>query len=123
MGENDRALESVAEFPYITGPGVSLQHAARGIAQLRVRAGVDRANGHEKMIGERQDIGAALAEGWNLESEYVDPEIKIFTEAARFHGGGKIDVGHSHQARFDAQRFRAAQAFERGFLQDAHALA
>src|SRR5260370_40539389 len=47
----------------------------------------------------------------------------MFTEAAGFHGGGKIDVGQSNQASFDAQSFRAAQAFERALLQDAQELA
>src|SRR5467141_1162050 len=80
--ENHRALESIAEFPDIAGPGVGHKHPARRIAQLHIRAAVDGTNGHEKMIGERQDIGAALTKRRNRESENVEPEKKIFTEAA-----------------------------------------
>ena len=69
--ENHRALESIAEFTDIAGPGVGREHAARRVAQLHRRAGMDEANHHKKMIGERQNIGAALAERWNLESEDV----------------------------------------------------
>src|SRR5207302_3866183 len=121
--ENHRTLESVAEFANVAGPGVSRQHTARRIAQLRTGAGMDGANRHEKMIGERQDIGAALAQRWNRESENVEPEIKILAEAAGLHGGGKIDVGEGDQASFDAQGFRAAEAFERALLQNAEELA
>src|SRR5438552_2966636 len=121
--ENHRTLESVAEFANVAGPGVSRQHTARRIAQLRTGAGMDGANRHEKMIGERQDIGAALAQRWNRESENVEPEIKILAEAAGLHGGGKIDVGEGDQASFDAQGFRATEAFKRALLQNAQELA
>src|SRR5258708_9973827 len=81
-GEDHRALESVAEFANIAGPGIGCKHAARRITQLRIRPGVHGTQGRKKMIGERQYIGAALAKRRNLESENVEPEIKIFTEAA-----------------------------------------
>ncbi|HWZ54963.1 MAG TPA: hypothetical protein VNZ63_02775 [Verrucomicrobiae bacterium] len=84
---------------------------------------MDEANRHQKMIGERQNIGAALAERRNLESENVEPEKKIFTEVAGLHGGGKIDVGEGDKASFDTQGFRAAEAFERALLQNAKELA
>src|SRR5205823_1068412 len=45
--ENHGTLESVAEFADVAGPGVSRQHAARRIAQLRTGAGMDGANRHE----------------------------------------------------------------------------
>src|SRR5882762_2200033 len=107
----------------LAGPGVGREHTARRVAQLRLRAGMDEANRHQKMIGERQNIGAALAKRRNLESENVQPEIKILAEAAGIHGGGKIDVGEGDKASFDAQGFRAAEAFERALLQNAEELA
>src|SRR5712692_1749686 len=75
------------------------------------------------MIGERQDIGAALAERRNCERKNVEPEKKIFAEATCRHRSGKIDVGEGDKARFDAQGFRAAEAFEPALLQNAEELA
>src|SRR6266849_2897945 len=121
--ENDRALESVAEFADIAGPGVGREHPARRIAQLRIGAAVDGANGREKMIGEWQDIGATLAKRRNHKSENVQPKIEILAEGAGLHGGGKINVGERDEARFDAQGFRAAESFERALLQNAQELA
>src|SRR5882672_4383145 len=70
------------------------------------------------MISERKNIGATATERRNLESEDVQPEIKVFAKAAGLHSGGKIDVGQCNQARFDAQGFRAAKAFKRALLQN-----
>src|SRR6266849_8037235 len=75
------------------------------------------------MIGERQNIGATLAERRNSELENIQPEIKILAESAGLHGGGKINVGERDEARFDAQGFRAAEPFERALLQNAQELA
>src|SRR6266702_3562903 len=109
--ENGRALESIAEFADIAGPGVAGEHAARRIAQLRIGAAMDGANGQKEMIGERQNIGAALTKRRNLKGQNVHPEIKIFAKAAGLHGGGKIDVGESDEASFDMQGFGASEAF------------
>src|SRR5260370_33757927 len=75
------------------------------------------------MIGERQNIGATLAERRNSELENIQPEIKILAESAGLHGGGKINVGERDEARFDAQGFRAAEPFERALRQNAQELA
>jgi hypothetical protein len=70
------------------------------------------------MISERKNIGATATERRNLESEDVQPEIKVFAKAAGLHSAGKIDISEGNQARFDVQGFRAAKAFKRAFLQN-----
>src|SRR5207244_11663405 len=50
-------------------------------------------------------------------------EKTILPEATEFHGGRKIDVGEGDQASFDAQGFRATEAFKRALLQNAQELA
>src|SRR5258708_26452933 len=72
-----------------------------------------------KRFVNRQDIGAALEQRWKHKRKNIQAEIEVLAEAARFHGGGEIDVGESDEARLDAQRLRAAEAFERAFLQNA----
>ena len=86
---------------------------------MRMGAAMDGTKRHEEMIGEKQNVGAALAERRNREHQDIQPEIKILAEAAGLHGRGKIDVGDGDEARFNAQSFGAAESFERAFLQDA----
>jgi len=40
-------------------------------------------------VGEKQNIGAALAERRNRQQQNIQPEIKIFAEAAGLYGGGR----------------------------------
>src|SRR5258708_31371019 len=86
MRENNRALESVAEFADIAGPHVGGVHAARRIAQLGIRAGMNGTKYREEMIGEGQDVGAALAKRRNRQDEDVQPEIEILAKGAGFYG-------------------------------------
>src|SRR6266851_943605 len=117
--ENHGSLEGVAKFADVARPGVGRKHAPRGVAQLGIGATVGRAQRRHKMVCKRQDIGAALAQRRNRKRKNIQAEIEVLAEAARFHGGGEIDVGESDEARLDAQRLRAAEAFERAFLQNA----
>src|SRR5260370_36464247 len=69
MRENHRALESVAEVADIAGPRVGGEHAARRNAQLGVWAGMNGTTYREEMIGEGQDVGAALPDRRNRQDE------------------------------------------------------
>ena len=57
------------------------------------------------MLGERKDVGAALAQRRNGKRKDVQSEKEIFTKASRFHSGGEIHVGEGDEARFDAKRW------------------
>src|SRR5258708_11943537 len=123
MRKNHRALESVAEFADIARPRIGWKHATRRITQLGIRAGMNGTKHGKKMIGERQDVGAAFAKRRNREIENVQPEIEILAKSAGFHGGGKVDVGERDQPRFDAQGIRTAEALKCTLLQNAQELA
>src|SRR5258708_39901035 len=98
MRENNCALESVAEFADIAGPRVGGEHAARRIAQLGIRAGMNGTKYREKMIGEGPDVGAALAKRRNREGENARPETAILPKGAGLYGGGHVCLGQSGQA-------------------------
>src|SRR6266704_681332 len=114
--ENHGSLEGVAEFADVARPGVGRKHTPRGVTQLGIGATVGGAQRRHKMVCKRQDISAALAQRRNRKRKNIQAEIEVLAEAARFHGGGEIDVGESDEARLDAQRLRAAESFERAFL-------
>src|SRR2546429_7209280 len=65
------------------------------------------------MLGERKNISAPIAQGWNRKREHVQAEVQIFPKTACFDSRRKVHIRQGHDTRFDAQRFRAAQAFER----------
>src|SRR5580704_1167267 len=75
------------------------------------------------MISKRRDIRAALAKRGHRQGQYVQTEIKVFAKVATRNRGGQIDVGESHDARVDVQRFRTAEALEGALLQNAKQLA
>src|SRR5258708_21438144 len=89
MRKNHRALESVAEFADIARPRIGWKHATRRITQLGIRAGMNGTKYREKMIGEGQDVGAALAKRRNRENEDIQPEIEILAKSAGFYSGGE----------------------------------
>src|SRR6266849_3087621 len=75
------------------------------------------------MIGNQREVRAALPQGWKIEREHVQPEIKVFAETAAGHCGGKINIGQRHKPRFDSKRFRAAEPFKGALLQHPQQLA
>src|SRR5258706_15587877 len=112
MRKNHRALESVAEFADIARPRIGWKHATRRITQLGIRAGMNGTKYREKMIGEGQDVGAALAKRRNRENEDVQPEIEILAKGAGFYGGGKVYCGGRDQARFNGAGFPSRPALK-----------
>src|SRR5215472_6686318 len=75
------------------------------------------------MLGERKNISAPLAQRRNRKREYVQAEVQIFAKTTRFDSRRKVHIRQGDDARFDAQRFRAAQAFKRPLLQNTEQLA
>ena len=49
---HNRALNYVAQLPYVSRPVVPFEHAARGFAQTRPRMAVNHAQRRQKMFGE-----------------------------------------------------------------------
>src|SRR5215472_8442404 len=75
------------------------------------------------MICERQNIGAALAQWRHGERDHVQAKIQILAKAATLNGRREVHISQRDDPRLDPQRFRAAQAFKRPFLQNAQQLA
>src|ERR1700752_1776577 len=75
------------------------------------------------MLGERKNISAPFAQRRNRKREYVQAEVQVFAKTACFDSRRKVHIRQGDDARFDAQRFRAAQAFECPLLQNAEQLA
>src|SRR6266850_4143740 len=84
---------------------------------------MDGSKRHEEVVGEKQNISAALAERRHREHQDIQPEKKILAEAAGLDGSGEVHVGEGDEARLDAQSLGPAEAFEGALLQDAQKFA
>src|SRR5215469_8617349 len=79
-------------------------------------------NGRQRgseMLGDGDYVGATVTQWRNNDRQNAQAEKKIFAKMTGGDGGLEIGVGEGDQAGFDAQRFRAAEPFERAFLQNA----
>ncbi len=74
------------------------------------------------MRGERSDVRRALAQRRHGNREHIEAEEKVLAESASGDGPREIGVRERHQARFHAQRFGAAQAFEGALFEHAQEL-
>src|SRR5215831_768887 len=75
------------------------------------------------MLRKGQNIHAAFAQRGNRKREHIQAEVQIFAKTARFDSRRKVHIRQGDEARFDAQRFRSAKAFEGSLLQNAEQLA
>src|SRR6267142_352289 len=86
-------------------------------------AAMDGSKRHEEVVGEKQNISAALAERRHREHQDIQPEKKILAKTAGLDGSGEIHVGEGDETRLDAQSLGSTEAFEGPLLQDAQELA
>src|ERR1700722_11924907 len=77
-----------------------------------IRASVHRPETRKEVRCQCGNIGAAFAQRWNRDSEYVEAEIEVFAEPACRNCSGEIGIGESHEARVHAKRIRAAKSLE-----------
>src|ERR1700747_2626694 len=115
-GKNHGALDRVAQFTQISGPGVSGEDAPRGFGKMHRKAIVNGRQRGGKVLGGGNDVGTALAQWRNNDGQYAQAEIKIFAKTAGGNGGLQIGVGDAHQASFDSKGLGAAKALKAALL-------
>jgi hypothetical protein len=90
---------------------------------MRAGTPVNGAEYPQEMIGKRQNVGAAFAQGRYGDGKNIQAKKEVFAEAAAGNSGGQINVGESDEAGFEVESFRSAQAFESALLEDAQEFA
>src|SRR5262249_48379858 len=114
--EDDRALNDIFELPDIAGPVIGLEQLERASLDPSDRASKTRSVLGGKVLRERQNIFAPLAQRGHADGKNVQAVKEIVAEAPGLHILGQVTVGGRHNAHIDAQSFAPAQALELALL-------
>jgi len=84
---------------------------------------VNRRESDDEVLGDGNDVGAAIAQWRYHDRENAQAEEKIFTKMARGDSGLEIGVGKSDQAGLNTKSFGPAETLEGALLKDAQEFA
>ena len=83
---------------------------------------MDAAEAREKILRERANIFAALAQRRDGNHQNIEAKKKIFAKTAGGYGALQIRIGESDQTRVHAQGFGAAETLESALFEHAQKL-
>src|SRR5208283_2000986 len=107
---------AVLEFANISRPIILEKALHGGGGDLQVNAGGVAV---QEVMHEHGDIGATLAQRWQVDGDNVKAEIKIFPEGTGAIGGFEVAVGGGDDANINIEFFIAADRADFFFLEDA----
>ena len=81
VGEDDGAIEDVAELAYVARPAVVEQHFAGSVGEAEVWAAMEASEVIEKEIDEQADVVAAIAEWRQVQLEDAEAIVKVLAKA------------------------------------------
>src|SRR5215469_7480768 len=116
---DDEALDEIAEFADITGPGIAEKDFKRAIREFAGALAVSRAEFVEEMAREDGNVLLAIPQGWHEEGNHVEPVEKILAEAAGRYFLFEVLVGGGDDADVHAYGLVGADRFEALFFEDA----
>ena len=122
VGQDDRALDDVAQLAHVSRPGIALQ-LADGLLGNRLDGLPERPGElvHE-FPRERRDVLDPFAQRRHDDGEDVEPVEQILAERLVLDGFFEIAVGGGDDPHVDLDRLRAAEALDDTFLKDAEQL-
>jgi hypothetical protein len=108
VGEQQRALDHVAQLANVARPAVGLQAGQRGRGDARRRPARARRCRSGQLLGQPDDAGRALAQGRDGERDDREPVIEVEPEGAARDVGAEVAVGGGQEADIDRDRPGAA---------------
>jgi len=121
-GENHGAFDGILQLSDIARPLTGGESAGRGNGELR-RLSVHAFRGEpDKVLRERRNVLAALAQGRIINRKHAEPVKEILAESSGLDFRGQIAVGCSHHAHVDFPGLRLADAPDLLLPQDAQPL-
>lgn len=76
----------------------------------------------DEVLGQRQDIAAALAQRRQLDGRHVQAVEQVLAEVSGDHRVSQVDVGRRHQPHVDGDRPARTEPHHLAFLQHAQQL-
>ena len=117
--EDRGALDHGRELAHVAGPVVALQQRRVGGRDREVRGTEPGAGMRREVCRERWDIRTSLAQRRQADREHVDAIVEVLAKHAGADQRAEIAMCGRDHAHRDAQRLRAADAFEHAVLQHA----
>src|SRR5260370_18550127 len=118
-GKHHGTLHDIFQFANVARPIVVHQKLHGGRSELAQGFAILQTESLHKMCQEHGNILAAVAEWRQTQVNDVEAMIQIFAEAPFLHQGKQVDIGSRDDAHIDFDLFRAAEAHELAFLNDA----
>ena len=120
--QDERALDRVLELAHVAGPGVAGERVARVSASAGAERPCSSAVEAREVLGERHDLGRAIAQRRHDEREAADAEQQVLAEPAGADLGFEVAVRRGDEARVGRDFGRAADARDHLALEDAQQL-
>ena len=70
----------------------------------------------EEVICDEGNIGAALAQWWQVNIDHIEPVVEVFTEAATLDLCGEVSIGRRKDPNIDLDRLLATHTADHTFL-------
>src|ERR1700735_2138717 len=99
-----QALHQILEFAHVAWPGIFLQNLDHLGLEALQRDVIRAAVSSQEMIEEEWDVSRAVAQRRQDDRDYIDPVVKVFTEASGSNHLLQALVGGCDQAEIDLLR-------------------
>ena len=123
IGEHGHAFHDAGQLADVARPVVSKEHATRAGVQASRQNLVDAAGRLEEVLGEQEDVAAALTKRRQPEGDAGQPVIEVGPEAPVAHGLGQVGVGCGDDPDVDGLGAPGPESPHRPLLDDLEQLA
>ena len=117
--EHTGPLDDVLEFAHVARPAVLQKQLPGLIGQAVDRLAHLGGDAGDEMVGEQEDVVAALAQGRQDDVDDAQAEIEVLTEGAAAHLFLEVHVGGGDHPDIDVQRRVLAHRVEGALLEEA----
>ena len=112
-----RALDDIGQLAHVARPRVRAQAGARVVAEAPRRHAVVGAHAGQEVLGERDDVAAALAQRRQRHREHGQAMVEILAEAPLADGDAQVLVGRRHDPHVHGLVARGAEPPHHAVLQ------
>ncbi len=116
--EHHHALDDVAQFPDVAGPGIGRQNVQRLGGEALDLFRVFPGQLGEIMLKQQGNIPGSLAERGQVDGHDIQPVIQILAELALVHHLFEVAVGGRDQPHIHLQRIAPSHTLEAPLLED-----
>src|ERR1700730_9047202 len=116
--QDGRALERVVKLADVARPTVTQQHLPRLWRDTQRRAPRRSGEFLQERVGQERDVATALAQGWNVDVEDLQPIEQILPEASLSDSPLQITIARGNHADIGLDEPRATESPELPLLQD-----